>query len=212
METITIEKVIKFENVIDSIDSLVVNNDLRYQLEDDDTHATGKINLTGSVNTVLGRKDFNDDVDIDIYAPFEKKLSKDNFKIEVKDYSYMVNQHNLIVYLVLSINGIISQDEKVNNQENKEEKEDKENSEILDSINNLNEINQGEDRKIPFMPTLSNKNDNIIESQTKENNKKEECKVNIKDNENKEIIDSTWATDLFKLTDNYSLFMKIHVD
>ena len=84
METITIEKIIKFENVIDSISYINVNDELRYTILEDNTHATGKILLSGNVNTLLGEKTFNEEVDVDIYAPFDKKLDNENFKIMVK--------------------------------------------------------------------------------------------------------------------------------
>ena len=57
---------------------------------------------------------------------------------------------------------------------------------------------------------------NVIEEQreVKEENDEvqevlEENKLIIKDNNMADAITKTWATDLFKLSDNYTLFMKI---
>ena len=61
------------------------------------------------------------------------------------------------------------------------------NNEIVKQINTLNEIKE---------ERLEQKEEKML---LKENN--------LSDNVNK-----TWATDLFKLSDNYSLFMKIHID
>ena len=205
METITIEKVIKFDNTIDSIDTVQVNNELRYELLDDDTHVKGTINLSGSVNTILGQKDFYEDVDVDIYAPFEKIIDRDKFKMVVKDYSFMINQQNLIVYLVIDMDGIVSAEDNKTLTQSENTLEDitdiqtdpeevKISGEIIEDINKLNEINDN---------TLYN-----IREDERDNN----CHISIKENDNKEIIDNNWATDLFKLTDNYSVFMKIHID
>ena len=46
---------------------------------------------TVKVKAGSAKNEFNEDVDVDIYAPFEKKLDKENFEIKVKDYSYVVN-------------------------------------------------------------------------------------------------------------------------
>ena len=223
METITIEKIIKFDNVIDSIDAVQVNNDLRYQLLDDNTHAQGVINLKGSVNTVLGQKDFSEDVDIDIYAPFEKIIDKDHFKIHVQDYSYMINQQNLIIYLVLSLEGIMNKPEETLPEENSAKLDQVENENIADSMNNLNEIkaedgNTREEQVIlQESETLTSSSDTVtnesVEEVPLENEiKKESCNVTIKENNQNETMNQTWATDLFKLSDNYTVFMKIHVE
>ena len=82
METITIEKIIKFDSEIDGINIIEINDELRYSLKEDESHATGIIEVSGSVNTLLGKKEFKDDVDVDIYAPFDKKLDKENFKLK----------------------------------------------------------------------------------------------------------------------------------
>ena len=189
METITIEKIIKFDNSIDSIESISVDNELRYDLLEDDTYAKGKISINGNVNTLLGKKDFNEDVDVDIYAPFDKKLDKENFKIKVKDYSYVVNNKNLIVYIILEIDGIINSE--MNN-----------NSTLIEEMNTLNEINEEESM-------------NRSESNTKEEVKvieeiKEvkQDKVFIKENNKKDEISSNCSNDMFKLNDSYVIFHK----
>ncbi len=219
METLTIEKVIKFDSIIDSIDSVQVNNDLRYQLLDENTHAQGVINLKGSVNTVLGQKDFSEDVDIDIYAPFEKVIDKDNFKIHVQDYSYMINQQNLIIYLVLSLDGIMNKTKEEKNEELNTSSES-ENVNIADTINNLNEIK--EEEKQLREGSIEDTNEGLKNESLKDDNKeilqpdnevkKDSCNVTIKGNNTSDAMNQTWATDLFKLSDNYSVFMRIHVE
>ena len=185
METITIEKVIKFDSIIDSIDNVSVNDELRYELSEENTHANGLILISGSVNTLTGKKDFNEEVDVDIYAPFEKELDKDNFKITVKDYSYVVSNKNLIMYLVLQIQGI-------------KDAISKENNELVEEMNTLNEINDESTNKRVVEEVK------VIE-EVKEVNKQ---KVNIKESETKEEITKSWSNDLFKLDNSYVIFHK----
>ena len=135
METITIEKNVKFDSEIDGINIIEINDELRYSLKEDESHATGIIEVSGSVNTLLGKKEFKDDVDVDIYAPFDKKLDKENFKLKVKDYSYVVKNNNLIIYMILQFDGILD-NTTINNQN------------ILEEINTLNEINDDDQLSI----------------------------------------------------------------
>lgn len=186
METITIEKIIKFENEIDSIDIINIDDELRYNFVEQDSHAQGNLLISGSVNTLLGRKDFKEEVDVDIYAPFEKKIDKDNFKIKVKDYSYMVKNKSLIVYIILQFEGIIDNSNSTNES-------------IVEEMNKLNEINEEE--------TLIRNENKVIEiieevKEVKSNNKK------IIEKENKEEVKNSWSKDLFKLNDSNVIFHK----
>ena len=62
MENITIEKSFRFDEVIDSIEMINIDDQLRCEILDDDTHAVKTINVTGLLNTTLGQKDFKEDV------------------------------------------------------------------------------------------------------------------------------------------------------
>ena len=170
MEKITIEKILKFDNTIDSISIINIDDNLRYNVLDDNTHAEGKLLISGSLNTIIGPKEFNEDIDVDIYAPFDKKLDKDNFKIKVIDYTYEVKNKSLIIYITLKIEGIIDSIMK----------EQKSNESIIDEINMLNEINDEvetvnsvrneEVKVIEEIKEIKSNNVNIIENQASNNN------------------------------------------
>ena len=197
MENITLEKIIKFDNTIVSLETLQVSNDLKYELLDDDTHAKGYIDFKGNIKTMLESKDFNETVDVDIFAPFEKHINREEFKIEVKDYSYIINDNKLIVYFVISLTGF--KDNEVEEDLPNETKE-----QLLENINTLNE-------------TIK---EDVNERNSDENNQEDEkveevaqvlpSKYILKNHEVKETIKDSWATDLFKLSENYTVFMKIH--
>ena len=68
----------------------------------------------------------------DIFAPFEKHINREEFKIEVKDYSYIINDNKLIVYFVISLSGFKENDLNENMPTNTKE-------ELLENINTLNE-------------------------------------------------------------------------
>ena len=186
MENITIEKVISFDNTLDSIIDVLVDDNIKYNIFDDSTHVEGIINVKGKVKTLLEEKDFNDEVNIDIFTPLNKVIDKDLFQIKVVDYSYVLQNKNLLIYIVLNVDGIVNQKEEVVKNE------------VLD-INKLNVIEEQREQgfneevveETPLLETL--KEDNLV----------------IKDNCLSDGVNKTWATDLFKLTDNYTLFMKI---
>ena len=186
MENITIEKVINFDNNIDDIETIDVSKDVKYNVLDDNSHVEGFINVSGSVKTLLESKEFNETINVDIFTPTNKEIDVDNFKINVVDYSYVVNQKNLFLYVILNIDGIVDVSEK---------EELKSDNEVLE-INKLNVIEEQRDVK-------EEENVDEVKEMLEEN------KLIIKDNNMSDGVSKTWATDLFKLSDNYTLFMKI---
>lgn len=206
MENITLEKVIKFDSLVDSIETINVSDELKYELSDDNTHASGTILIYGSVNTLNGMQSFNEEVDVDIYAPLEKKIDKDNFKIVVKDYSYVVNKQNLNIYLVISIEGIVENDDKIDSDDNDSEVLEVDYDNIVNSNNNINDINTSDENTRNRNLKDNNDNNKIVVEENKTNN------IKLKDSDKNESVSSNWGTDLFKLTDTYTLFDKFHIE
>lgn len=206
MDNITLEKVIDFDSLIDSIDTININDQIKYEILENNTHGTGTIQICGSVNTLTGKHDFKEEVDVDIYTQDNKKIEQEKFKIVVKDYSYTINKQSLSVYLVLQIEGIIEVDDVINESNINNDNEVLVNYDnIVDSINNINDINTS-DRNSTNNENLTNSlTDNNIIQEVKEN-------INVKTNVNEDNISSNWANDLFKLTETYEVFYKVHLE
>lgn len=198
METITLEKVIKFKNQIDKIESVIVHDDLDYKVSEDKMSTTGIIKLTGSVETLSGVEDFNEEVNVDIYTPFSKLNDIKDFKLIIKDYHYMIQNCSLIVHIILELDGIQTKTDAKENVEH----------EIVNALNQINEIEEmNPNRKEENMPSLPEKEEVVQE-------RKEEKKVDVilKEKEEKEEVDPSWATNLFTLNSSYTTFKVIHVD
>ena len=177
MEKFTIDKIIEFHNKIENVEYLSFDENIKYNYEDK-YHVEGTITINGSVKTLLDTVSFTENFIIDVFAPANKEIDKENFKINILDYSYSFTENNLTIYLVVKFEGIVDMEKETPFQQN---------NEIVKQINTLNEIK--EERLEP----------------------KEE-KMLLKENNLSDNVNKTWATDLFKLSDNYSLFMKIHID
>ena len=130
-----------------------------------------------------------------LYSTYEnKEIDKENFNVIVKDYSYTINNNNLNVYLILQICGIVDKND------SDEQVIEANYDEIIHSMNELNTINNDnlDTRSQVDEKILNNQNIELKQENTKEN---EESKQN-----------KSWANNLFKLTENYSVFKKFHVD
>ena len=186
METITIEKWLKFNNVIDNLNELNVLKDVEYEIKDEN-QALLKVKVTGNLKTSVSNEIIDETINVDIYTPFNKKIDKDSFTVIVKDYSYAIESTNLCVYVVLQIDGFV---------DNNEIKETKTDEEILDDVN----------EEIIEKESETNKNDkeNLANEEIQKINELNQIKsIREAKNENISNKDNT-----FKLNDSYSSFLK----
>lgn len=195
METITIEKWLKFNNVIDNLNELNVLKDVEYEIKDEN-QALLKVKVTGNLKTSVSNEIIDETINVDIYTPFNKKIDKDSFTVIVKDYSYAIESTNLCVYVVLQIDGFV---------DNNEIKETKTDEEILDDVN----------EEIIEKESETNKNDkeNLANEEIQKINELNQIKsIREAKNENISNKDNTlnlnWADNIFKLNDSYSSFLK----
>lgn len=195
METITIEKWFKFNNVIDNLNELNVLNDVEYEIKNEN-QALLKVKVTGNLNTPVSNEIINETINVDIYTPFNKKIDKESFKVSIKDYSYAIEKANLCVYVVLQIEGFV---------DNNEIKETKTDEEILNDDN----------EEIIEKESETNKNDkeNLANEEIQKINElnqiksiREAKKENISNKDN--TLNLNWADNIFKLNDSYSSFFK----
>lgn len=205
MENVTLEKVIKFKNQIDKIESVVVHDDLDYKISEDKMSAKGIIKLNGSVETLSGIETFDEQVDVDIYTPFTKLNDVGEFKLAIKDYNYMIQNCSLIIHIILEVQGM---------QTTEKQEEETVDHEIVNALNQINEIEEltpVRKEEMPIMEndeTKSNENNAEVAPQPKEEKKAE---VTIKENPAQEAVEPSWATNLFNLDSSYTTFKVIHV-
>ena len=194
METITIEKWLKFNNVIDNLNELNVLKDVEYEIKDEN-QALLKVKVTGNLKTLVSNEIIDETIYVDIYTPFNKKIDKDSFTVIVKDYSYAIESTNLCVYVVLQIDGF------VDNIEIKNTKTD----DVL--VNEADEVIENESE------ISTNDKVNLVNQELQEINELNQIKtIREAKEENKSnsdyIFNLNWADSIFKLNDSYSSFLK----
>lgn len=195
METITIEKWLKFNNVIDNLDELNVSKDVEYEIKDEN-QALLKVKVTGNLKTSVSNEIIDETINVDIYTPFNKKIDSKSFSVIVKDYSYAIESTNLCVYVVLQIDGF------VDNIEIKETKTEEE------TVNETNEEAIEEENDV-----TTNDKVNLANQELQEINELNQIKTireERADNKSNsdDIFNLNWADSIFKLNDSYSSFLK----
>ncbi len=195
METITIEKWFKFNNVIDNLNELNVLNDVEYEIKDEN-QALLKVKVTGNLKTSVSNEIIDETINVDIYTPFNKKIDKEGFRVLVKDYSYAIESTNLCVYVVLQIDGFV---DNIEIQETKTEEETviETKKEVIEEENEVS----------------TNDKVNLANQELQEINELNQIKTIREErienkNNSDDIFNLNWADSIFKLNDSYSSFLK----
>ncbi|MDY2888137.1 MAG: hypothetical protein SOU19_01055 [Candidatus Caccosoma sp.] len=195
METITIEKWFKFNNVIDNLNELNVLNDVEYEIKDEN-QALLKVKVTGNLKTSVSNEIIDETINVDIYTPFNKKIDKEGFSVLVKDYSYAIESTNLCVYVVLQIDGFV---DNIEIQETKTEEETviETKKEVIEEENEVS----------------TNDKVNLANQELQEINELNQIKTIREErvenkNNSDDIFNLNWADSIFKLNDSYSSFLK----
>ena len=97
MENITIEKTFKFDQLIEKIDYLNVDDKLRCKVLDDNSHAIKTINVNVVLFTPLGEKHFIEDVEVDMMAGF-------GIIHEGKEYDCSLYENQIVKHV--EVNGV----------------------------------------------------------------------------------------------------------
>ena len=219
MENITLEKVITFSTCIEKLENINFEDSLDYKLNDDGISAYGIIKLHGKIKTIKGYEDFNDTIDVDIFAPFEQIIEKDKFTLKIEKIDHQIIRNNLILKITLSINGFKRIEEVENktsddiNMTNEIEnlEEDNNYEKLLEDYQNIEEKEEAEETIIDNEKNIEE--DDLVKIITEEthdictpidNNRIKEKNV-IEEN-----IDENWANNLFTLNNSYVSFYRIH--
>lgn len=112
MCTKNVERVLDFNHEIKQLYEINLEDDLRYIKSDVGINATGFIYVIGKYDDGDGIKDFEELLEVDIVAPFEKIEDEYNFKICIDDYDYHVLHGDLLLEIVLRIDGLLDENKR----------------------------------------------------------------------------------------------------
>lgn len=112
MCTKNVERVLDFNHEIKRLYEINLEDDLRYVKSDIGINANGFIYVIGKYDDGEGIRDFEELLEVDILAPFEKIEDENSFKIGIDDYDYHVLHGDLLLEIVLRIYGLLDENKK----------------------------------------------------------------------------------------------------
>ena len=198
MQKIYLEKNIDLDHTLNELLSISVDDSINYKLEDEGIRAIGHIEILGEYMQGLEKNKFNETMELDILAPFEKVLDRRDFNIKIEDFDYSIKNKNLNVVIEAIIYGVSHSEDRYITFSNPEldlkkvekdlEKELLVEPQLVEEIRNILERNSEENQ------SKNIETQDIIENQLVTESDSTIENIQVTNNEEKEKIENTVLT------------------
>ena len=105
MRLIILEKTIDVKDSIDDLNTVNLEENIEYIQNSDGVNIKGYIDIEGEYLHGSQLKYFNDNLNIDLLAPYEELSDKDNILLKIKDFDYINGINKIIFTFKLNIEG-----------------------------------------------------------------------------------------------------------
>lgn len=113
MQKIYLNKLVDLNHQLKELISISVDDSIHYQLENDGMRALGAIIINGEYKDDHGNSHFQESIDLDILASFDKIIDKREFHVKVEDFDYTLNDGNLSLIIQACIYGVKDDDDRL---------------------------------------------------------------------------------------------------
>ncbi len=131
------KKVVDLNHQLKELISISVDESINYKMENQGMRAYGSIMINGDYKDENMKKEFRENIDLDILAQFSKIEDKNEFNIKVEDFDYYLNDGNLSLVIQASIYGVKDDEDRVIETDRLIENEEVHDEDISDEIESL---------------------------------------------------------------------------
>ena len=137
MQKIYFKKVVDLNHQLKELISISVDESINYKMENQGMRAYGSIMINGDYKDENMKKEFRENIDLDILAQFSKIEDKNEFNVKVEDFDYYLNDGNLSLVIQASIYGVKDDEDRVIEKDRLIENEEVNDEDISDEIESL---------------------------------------------------------------------------
>lgn len=107
MQKIYLEKAIDLQHQLKELVALSVDESINYKIENEGIRAVGDLIIKGEYKNV-DKETFEETLELDVLATFDKILDQRDFSIKVEDFDYAIKDGNIKVSIEAGVHGVIS--------------------------------------------------------------------------------------------------------
>lgn len=112
MQRLFFEKQIDLKHTLKELVSISVNENLSYLDDPLGRRAKGTLDISGEYVNERARKRFTDAIEIDILAPFERMEKTAEFRLEIQDFDYHIQNGDLQLEIQVLAHGVLEKTER----------------------------------------------------------------------------------------------------
>lgn len=120
MQKIYLEKAIDLQNQLKELIALSVDESINYKIENEGIRAVGNLIIKGEYLNI-NKEIFEETLELDILATFDKILDQRDFSIKVEDFDYTIRNGNIDVTIEAGVHGVVSGEDRYVNDDPVEE-------------------------------------------------------------------------------------------
>lgn len=211
MNRIILKKEIKAKYPVEGISLVNLEDEIEYKSSSEGMYATGSIKISGEYYKGVRNSKFLDEIDVDIFAPFDDLSSRNELHINIIDFDYKINEDMLLFEVILDVDGL----KEINKSFPSEVYEEKEEVLPLDNMENKDEeVMFEEEKEIKEeinMDRAGNDNTDLVYEEVEEvkEDKKEQITKPLKKDETKVC----WSFHVVLNNDTYeSIAMDLNIN
>lgn len=211
MNRIVLKKEIKAKYPVEGISLVNLEDEIEYKSSSEGMYATGSIKISGEYYKGVRNSKFLDEIDVDIFAPFDDLSSRNELHINIIDFDYKINEDMLLFEVILDVDGL----KEINKSFPSEVYEEKEEVLPLDNMENKDEevmfMEEKEIKEEINMDRAGNDNTDLVYEEVEEvkEDKKEQITKPLKKDETKVY----WSFHVVLNNDTYeSIAMDLNIN
>lgn len=156
MQKIYFKKLIDLNHQLKELISISVDESISYKAETQGIRAVGSIMINGEYKDDNNKHQFQETIDLDLFALFEKITDKREFHVKVEDFDYHLTEGNLSMVIQACVYGVLDDEDRM--IEASQTKKEDEQTVIDSSVEEIEKLLREEDQVI--------ENDNVIVQKT----------------------------------------------
>lgn len=106
MQRLYFEKQIDLDHALQELVSISVNENLKYLDDIEGKKAIGNLEITGEYLTTTAKQQFHDAIEMDILAPFDRLEENENFRLEIIDFDYHIQNGDINIEIQVAAYGV----------------------------------------------------------------------------------------------------------
>lgn len=112
MERLLFQKTVDLNHQLQELVSVSVKENLNYTLDKEGKRALGTLNIEGDYVSQGQKKHFEDVIEIDVLAPFNRLSEEEDFYVEIQDYDYHITSGNLSLDIHVNAHGVSKKEDR----------------------------------------------------------------------------------------------------